>query len=394
MNDIYIDSDQKLADFCAQVATAEYCAVDTEFVREKTYYPVLALVQIATEQCMGCIDPLALSDFAPLKTLMQQTSLVKVFHSPSQDLEILFQTFGLAPAPVFDTQLAAAVLGYGHQISYADLVFKITQVQLKKKHTRANWVRRPLSAAELDYAMDDVRYLIPVYRHLLCELQANNRSAWIAKELQAMSAESNYQVDTLNLWKRLKGVQKLKGVQLQIASLLSQWRETLAQNKNLPRRWIIKDELIIDIAQLKPASAPELASIQGVSDRFIEQHATTIIALVEKAQATEADDWPRHDTVKAMASNEQAIGDCLMALCRQIAAKNNIALASLATRKDIDALILDRNNSQLSQGWRFEAAGKQLLDFINGQSQIAVRAGELSAEYHPSSLQQSRENAI
>jgi ribonuclease D len=379
MDYIYIDSDQKLVDFCALISAAEYCVVDTEFVREKTYYPELALIQVASGQHMGCVDPLVIGDFEPLIKLMRQVDLVKVFHSSSQDLEILFQAFGIVPAPLFDTQLAAAVLGYSHQISYADLVFNITKVQLEKKHTRANWIRRPLSPDELDYAMDDVRYLMPVYHHLKSELEAKNRSAWIDKELLTMTDESTYKVDTFSLWKRLKGVQKLKGIQLQIASLLSQWRETLAQNKNLPKRWVVKDELIIDIARHKPGTVADLAAIRDASDKFVEQHAKTVIELVEKAQTIDPGDWPRHDTVRVITSGQQAIGDCLMAMCRGIAERNNIALASLATRKDIDSLILNRKNSQLAQGWRFEMAGEQLLDFIYGQSLIGVRDGELVA---------------
>ncbi|MFT5226145.1 MAG: ribonuclease D [Polaribacter sp.] len=372
MDYTYINSHQKLADFCTRIETADYCAIDTEFVREKTYYPVLALIQIATEQHMGCIDPLAFDDFEPLKKLLQKPDLIKVFHSSSQDLEILFQSYNQIPTPVFDTQLAAAVLGYNHQIGYADLVQNITEVQLEKKYTRANWVHRPLTEGELDYAMDDVRYLMPVYRHLKAELEAKNRGAWIEKELQSMSAESTYQLDTTQLWKKLKGSQKLKGVQLQIASLLCQWREQLAQKKNLPKRWVIKDELIFDIARLKPGSVSELASIRDASEKFVEQYAKAVFDIITNAQEIDASEWPKHDKAKVLTSGQQSIGDCLMALCREIAEENNIALATLATRKDIDNLIINRKNSQLSQGWRFEMAGEKLLDFIHGQTGIAV----------------------
>jgi ribonuclease D len=370
MDYTYIDSHQKLADFCTSIETADYCAIDTEFVREKTYYPVLALIQIATEQHMGCIDPLAFGDFEPFKKILKNPDLIKVFHSSSQDLEILFQNYNQIPTPVFDTQLAAAVLGYNHQISYADLVQQVTKVQLEKKYTRANWVHRPLTEGELDYAMDDVRYLMPVYRHLKAELEVKNRVSWIETELQAMSSGSNYQLDTTQLWKKLKGAQKLKGVHLQIASLLCQWREQLAQQKNLPKRWVIKDELIFDIARLKPGSASELASIRDANERFVEQYAKTVLDIITTAQTIDASEWPKQDKLKVLTSGQQSIGDCLMALCREIAEDNNIALATLATRKDIDSLIINRKNSQLSQGWRFEMAGEKLLDFIHGQTGI------------------------
>jgi ribonuclease D len=171
----YIDSNAALAQFCAALSTASYCVIDTEFVRESTYYPQLALIQIASGDQLACIDPLVISDFKPFTNLMKNASLLKVFHSSSQDLEILYQKFGQLPSPVFDTQLAAAVLGYSHQISYADLVQQITGVSLEKKHTRANWMRRPLSEDELDYALDDVRYLLAVYETLSTKLESTRR---------------------------------------------------------------------------------------------------------------------------------------------------------------------------------------------------------------------------
>ena len=372
MDYTYIDSNQKLADFCTNIEGADYCAIDTEFVREKTYYPVLALIQIATEKHMGCIDPLAIDDFEPLKKLLQKPDLIKVFHSSSQDLEILFQSYDQIPTPVFDTQLAAAVLGYSHQISYADLVQNVTEVQLEKIYTRANWVHRPLTEGELNYAMDDVRYLMPVYRHLKSELEVKKRGSWIEKELLMMSAKSTYQLDTTKLWKKLKGVQKLKGIQLQVASLLCQWREQLSQKKNLPKRWVIKDELIIDIARLKPNSVTELATIRDANEKFVEQHAKTVFDIINKAQTIDPSEWPKQDKIKVLTSSQQSIGDCLMGICREIAEDHNIALATLGTRKDIDNLIINRKNSQLSQGWRFEMAGEKLLDFIHGQTGIMV----------------------
>ncbi len=374
---LYIDNDQQLVDFCHDIEAAEYCAVDTEFVREKTYYPVLALIQIASERQMACIDPLAINDFTPLIDLMGRKDLTKVFHSPSQDLEILFQHFSQVPGPVFDTQLAAAVLGYNHQIGYAALVYQITGVKLDKKYTRADWLKRPLSNEELDYAMDDVRYLLPLYQRLKADLDEKRRNAWIEKDLQAMSAVSSYQGNAADLWKRLKGVQKLKGVQLQIVSKLCQWREAVAQQKDRPRRWIAKDDLLIEIARLKPASFEELSSFRELNEKFIAQHGQSILTIIRDAQNQTPSEWPHPDTVNAPSSHQQAIGDCMMALCRVIAEDNQIALATLATRKDIDNLIINRKNSRLSQGWRFALAGERLLEFIHGQSVLGVHDDQI-----------------
>jgi ribonuclease D len=374
----YIDSNEKLARFCTSLTTASYCVIDTEFIRESTYYPQLALIQIAGSDQLACIDPLAISEFTPLAELLVKDSLLKVFHSSSQDLEILYQRFGQLPRPVFDTQLAAAVLGYNHQISYADLVQQITGVTLEKKHTRANWMRRPLSKDELDYAMDDVRYLLAVYEALREKLESTRRYGWMEKDLDAMSDSANYQVDMAQLWKRLKGVQKLKGEKLQIASELVQWREALAQRQNRPRRWIVKDEVIVEIARQKPAAIEDLSRIRDLGDKTISRHGEKLLQIVAHAAQVDANQWPQHDKVKSLSPQQFALGDCLMALCRVIADQNQIALATLATRKDIDNLLLNQKSSRLTQGWRFAMAGEQLLEFIHGQSSISVDQGKLT----------------
>ena len=379
----YIDSNEQLADFCDRIKNAGYCVIDTEFVREKTYYPILSLIQIASEEYMACIDPLVIDNFEPLVSLIRDPNLTKVFHSPSQDLEILYQQFSHMPQPIFDTQLAAAVLGYDYQIGYADLVSQITGVKLEKKHTRANWNRRPLSQDEIDYAMDDVRYLLPVYQTLKAELEDKKRYAWIEKDLLAMTSISNYQVETADLLRRLKGVQKLKGVELQIARYLCQWREQMAQQKNLPRRWIVKDDLFIDIARLKPSKIADLDSIRDVNEKFIQRHGDTLLQIVATAQNTPESEWPLHDAKQSLSIHQQALGDCLMALCRVIAEDNQVALATLATRKDIDNLIINRKNSRLSQGWRFTMAGEELLNFIYGQSVLGVRDNRIEIDSIP-----------
>lgn len=368
----YIDDDAGLARFCSALDEVSYCAIDTEFVRESTYYPELALIQIAGGDLLGCVDPLAITDFAPLADLLVRQDLIKIFHSSPQDLEILYQKFGQVPAPVFDTQLAAAVLGYSHQISYADLVLQITGVQLEKKYTRANWIRRPLSQEELDYAMDDVRYLVAVYHELDSRLESTRRRSWIERDLQAMSNADNYEVDQARLWQRLRGVQKLKGERLQIASELCRWREQLAQQQNRPRRWIVKDDVIVELARHKPASLEALAKIPELSDKTVKRHGEKILKVIAEASRVDAAQWPQHDSIKNLNSRQMALGDCLMALCRMISDNNSIALATLATRKDIDNLILNQKSSRLAQGWRFAMAGEQLLEFIHGQSAISV----------------------
>ncbi len=376
----YIDSAEALSALCERLNATDVCAIDTEFVRESTYYPVLALIQVATESEAACIDPLAIDDLGPLAEQMSRPGLLKLFHSPSQDLEILYQKFGRVPAPLFDTQLAAAVLGFNHQISYADLVVQVTGVTLEKKHTRADWTRRPLAAGELDYAMDDVRYLLPVYRELLSRLEQDDRLGWIEKDLDAMSDPANYEVDEASLWKRLRGVQKLKGERLQIASELCRWRERVARERNRPRRWIAKDDALIEIARRQPVSLDELAAIPELGGKIAERHGKTLLRIVADAARVDPSNWPRHDKVRNLDTRQTALGDCLMAICRVVAEENSIALATLATRKDIDNLILSQKSSRLMQGWRFAMVGERLLKFVHGQSQLRVDENHLTLD--------------
>jgi ribonuclease D len=368
-----IDSDQKLQLYCSKIRRAGVCYIDTEFVREKTYYPVLALIQISTDDSLACIDPLVIEDFSPLCELLVNPDLLKVFHSPDQDLEILHQVLNVIPKPVFDTQLAATVLGYQHQISYAELVRLITGTELEKKHTRADWSRRPLTDSELDYAMDDVVYLIPVYKEIENQITLKNRWAWIKEDLAALSDPDNYHVDLDGLWKKLKGINKLKGSQLEVARQLSIWREQRAQQSDRPKRWILKDDVIIDMARLKPETIDELSGIRDLGDKLIERHGVALLELIQNANTVAAEDWPVLQKTKPLSQDQQTIADGLMAICRMVAEQHKLSVSTLATRKDIEKLIVNRKGSPLLQGWRQEMVGDKLLSFLHGQIALGVK---------------------
>lgn len=367
----YIDSNEKLDQFCAALKTCSWIAVDSEFIREKTYYPELALIQIASEHEIACIDPYAINNFQPMLELFNNASIVKVFHSPSQDLELFAHFFNELPQNIFDTQLAASILGIGNQIGYADLIHKLCNVQLDKIHTRCDWCKRPLSESELNYALDDVRYLGDAYQQLLNKLNKTGRINWLQQDFIALSQIENYQTDWDNLWKKLKGIQKLKGNALHYANQLCRWREQLAQDKNKPKRWILKDEDIIDIARLKPSTKAAFSAIRSLNENFIKQHANAIIQLLKQADTMDRALWPKPEKFKSLSDNQQAKSDCLMAICRRNAQQNDMALATLANKKDIDNLVLGKT-SKLIQGWRLEMAGKQCQHFLEGSLSINV----------------------
>ncbi len=377
MNFEYIDSNQALSEFCEQIKECKLCALDTEFLREKTYFPLLALIQLATETHQACIDPLKVSDFSPLVEIFKNRSMVKILHSPGQDLELFYQQFDALPEPVFDTQLAAAVLGYANQIGYADLVNRLCGVQLDKKHTRADWSKRPLSEGELDYAMDDVRYLLPMYSDLKAELEKSNRWSWVQADFQKMSDKAEFELDVSGLWKKLRGIQKLKGAALNNADQLCRWREQKAISSNRPRRWIMKDEDLIDIARFKPASAAELGQIGSLSEDYIRKIGDAVLKVLAEASQMDPADYPRQAEFTKLNSDQQAISDCLMAICRVVTEKNHIALASVTTKKEIDQLVAGNLDSKITRGWRNEMIGKHLVQFLQGKTSLSCRDAQL-----------------
>lgn len=377
MQDTYIDTDSALRLFCADLTQEKWLALDTEFIREKTYYPELALIQIASEDKIACIDPYKINDFSPLTALFDDPNIVKIFHSPSQDLELFAYVFNAVPQNIFDTQLAASLLGIGNQIGYADLVNKMCQVQLDKKHTRTDWSRRPLSESELDYALDDVRYLGDIYKTLTEKLIETDRINWLSQDFLAMSDIQNYQTQWNSLWMKLKGSQKLKGNELNYADQLCQWREKRAQQKNLPKRWVMKDEDVVDISRLKPTDLSGFKAIRTLKEHFIKQFGNDIINIIKNADSIDESLWPKHEKFKSLSDNQQTKADCLMAICRRCAAKSDMAMASLATKKDIDKMILGKD-SKLLGGWRFEMAGEVCQQFLNGELSIQVTDGIVS----------------
>lgn len=373
----YINNNQALKEFCEKIQSCKFCALDTEFIREKTYFPLLALIQLATETEQACIDPLAINDFSPLVEIFENTNMVKILHSPSQDLELFYQQFDALPNPLFDTQLAAAVLGYANQIGYADLVKRKCGVQLDKKYTRADWSKRPLSEDELDYAMDDVRYLIQMYQDMKAELEKRNRWSWIRADFQKMSEKSVYQLDETSLWRKLRGVQKLKGAALNNADQLCRWREQLAIQKNRPKRWMLKDEDLIDIARFKPVTHKDLGQIGNISADYVKKNGDAILKVIKDAAKIDPSKYPKLPEFTKLNIEQQATSDCLMAICRVVAEKNQIALASVTTKKEIDQLVAGKRESKITSGWRNEMIGKYLLQFLNGEISLSCVDGRL-----------------
>ena len=377
--DLFIDTDAALAAFCQSVAEADILAIDTEFIREKTYYAKLCLIQIATDNQVACIDPLAIKNIDPLLDILYDPNKLKLMHAARQDMEIFYFMRRQLPCPVFDTQIAATILGHGDQIGYSMLIEAFSGVKLEKAHARTDWQQRPLQTAQLHYAADDVRYLLQVYPIIRDKLIELNRLDWPEEDFKALCQPGLYEVDEQTLWQRVSGHQRLKGNKLAIVQQLAVWREQQAIQHNRPRKWIMSDDLLIALAKQCPASPAELNNIRGIPPRLVEQHQATLLDILERAAKLPKQAWPRL-TIQRTSNEQDAICDAAMALLRLRATENKISPTALSNRKEIERIVMGERDTPLLHGWRAELAGNAVLALLTGELDLQVREGRLTTQ--------------
>ena len=379
----FIDSAEALALFCRSLRDAPWLALDTEFIREKTYYPKLCLIQVAVPGHIACIDPLSIDDLTPLLDLLYNPDIVKVFHACSQDLEIFFYLNGEVPRPVFDTQLAAPLLGLPEQMGYGNFVAEMLGLTLDKAQARTDWSRRPLETTQLSYAADDVRYLAEIYPKITARLEELGRLDWLNSEFAEYERSERYQNDPADAWKRLRGLDKLRPRGLAIIQVLAEWREQMAQQKNLPRNWIIRDDVMIDIARLAPDNTEKLGRIRNLQGKTLERYGARLIALVEEAGQREAQPLPGWKKRRKPTAQEEALTDILHAQLRLLADKHRINSTVLAGRKDLLELARGDAGVSVLHGWRREMAGAELLAICEGQRLVSVDHGQVVVSEKP-----------
>lgn len=363
-----ITTAEVLADACEHWAGCSWLSLDTEFVREDTYYPKLCLVQVGDGETEACVDALAL-DLAPLFAALQapgvlKASVLKVFHAAGQDLEIFVQHTGDCPRPLFDTQIAASLLGYGEQLGYAALVTRMLGVELDKSLARTDWTRRPLPEAALRYAADDVRYLAEIYERLAEALERRGRRAWLDEDCARLTDPALYQTRPEDAWRRVRGLGRLPGAAQHRAARLAQWREQEAQSRNRPRRWILDDETLLALALSAPAGADALRSIPGVTLRLAARYGEIWLALL---QAPVADDAPLAAD-KRLEPEQKAQVQRAIERLRAIAQAEDITPSLIASRADLEALVLrgEAAGVPLLGGWRRAVAGDAVLAVLSG----------------------------
>ena len=376
----YIDNAEKLTDLMARLDAAEWITLDTEFIREKTYYPRLCLIQIASADTLACIDPIAISDLQPFLKWLNQPQRLKVLHAAWQDLEIFHHLGnGNVPAPLFDTQVAAAVLGMGDQLGYARLVEALLGIALDKSQSRTDWSRRPLTRAQLEYAIDDVRHLRDVYLRLREQLEQLGRMHWLEKPFQKLADPATYTVDPQTVWERVKGLQILKPQQLAILRELAAWREQRALLKDIPRRWILSDEILLDMARMQPDSPAALRQIRGLSDEQIERGAGEWLACIARGQAVPKSECPSLPRRRKLDASMSVVADVLTALLNQVAHENGISAQMIATRQQLEKM-LEEGRTTLSDDWRGALVNDLFTAVLAGKASIRVRDQQLVME--------------
>jgi len=353
-----VTTSEALAELGAQLETLAAIGLDTEFLRERTYRAELCLVQVSATRDASCVDPLALTDLEPLARVLTAHSTIKVMHASRQDIEVLLPVTGLV-RPVFDTQIAAALTGLPAQVGYAELVRRLIGQDLAKTHTRTDWSRRPLSPEQIEYALDDVRYLLPLKSLLEEQLQKLGRLQWLNEELATLEDARSFSTEPEQAWQRIKGLRGLDDERLRLAQLLAAWRERRAIDRNRPRGWILEDAALREIVMQVPRTPQELTAIAEVPAGVVKHCGEELLACVQAAEVSRPPPALqarlRPDPLKA------ALVKKLATLNQAVAADLKLSPEILATRRDLEQLVDGRQDVPVLKGWRRAVIGDRML---------------------------------
>ncbi|MBW3098754.1 ribonuclease D [Pseudohoeflea coraliihabitans] len=361
---------------CHRLAQSDYITIDTEFLRESTFWPELCLIQMASEEEALIVDPLADGiDLAPFFALMGDASVVKVFHAARQDIEIMVHRGDLVPHPIFDTQVAAMVCGFGESVSYDQLINRLTGTQIDKSSRFTDWSRRPLSDKQLDYALADVTHLREAYKALKAELEAEGRTDWLTDEMAILESRETYEAPPENAWKRLK-LRLKKPQELCVLQAIAAWREREAQSRNVPRGRILKDDALYELAQQQPTTLEALSRLRSIPRGWERsQPGKALVAIIDEALQTPRDQMPKVPRRKHPPEGAQAANELLRVLLKMVSEQRNVAAKVIASGEDLDRIAADGEEAEVAalSGWRREIFGAQALKLINGQLGLRFR---------------------
>jgi ribonuclease D len=373
-----ITTTDELAGFSRELRARPFFAVDTEFMREKTYWPILCLIQAAADGVEAIIDPLAPGlDLSPFLETLSDENTVKVFHAARQDVEIFYQLTNAAPAPLFDTQIAAMACGFGEQVGYEPLIRTLIGASIDKGSRFTDWARRPLSDAQLAYALSDVTYLREAYVLLRKRLEDGDRLSWVQREMEGLRDPSLYKVDPKTAWERMK----LRGIRPNDVGpivKLAEWREREAQEKNLPRGRVLKDEAIFEIARLKPSMPAELAQARTMPTGYERSRAAAgILEAVAAGRNIPRSELPEIDRPNRRAAPPPDVLELLKVLLKRQSEESGVAARLIATAQDLEDIALGSTDAPALSGWRREVFGELALKLMRGEVALRLKKGAI-----------------
>ncbi len=375
-----ITTSEQLREICARLARHPFVTVDTEFLRETTFWPKVCVIQLASDDEAVAVDTLAPDlDMQPFFELMANPAVEKVFHAARQDLEIIWNQARLIPAPLFDTQVAAMVCGFGDQVSYQELVSSICKQSLDKSSRFTDWSRRPLSDAQIEYALADVTHLRDVYRFLRGKLEKSNRDAWLADEMTTLLSPATYEMDPLNAWERYRNRAR-KPRDLAVLMELAAWREQEAQSRDVPRSRVLKDDVLIEVALAAPRDADALGNLRAFPRGMERSRAgAEILAAVERGLSKDHKTLPKIERERRGSGNGAATVELLKVLLRQVSERHGVAARMIATVDDLEA-IAGSDNADVAalKGWRREIFGTRALELKHGRLALTISNGRVT----------------
>ena len=371
-----ITTSADLAEFCASFGDEKFITVDTEFIRERTYYPQLCLMQVATSKIAVAIDPLAGDvDFKPLWDAFANPNLLKVFHAAAQDLEIFVRETGHVPTPMYDTQIAAMVCGFGESVSYENLVGEIVGAKLDKASRFTDWARRPLSDRQIAYALDDVIHLRVVYEKLSAQIHEEGRDSWIEEEMQEMGEIGKYQVDPQNQWKRLK-VKSRDPNYLQLLRATAAWREEQAMRRDLPRQRVLKDDWVVQVPAQDPKTVEDLMEVRGISGQLGKDAMASLVEALQVARTQPKETFPQpEERLRQMLASQEGCLDQVKLLLRQRCEEMHLVPRLVADKTELEMLVrgvTKFEDSHISHGWRYDVFGQAAKDLLDGKLSARV----------------------
>ncbi len=378
MNEIIkpITDQNTLNDFYNKCKIEKVLAVDTEFIRDSTYYPSLCLIQIAGINFAAAIDPLAKLDMSPIWELLLNKNILKVFHAGRQDIEIFFGLMGEIPTPIYDTQIAAMFCGLGDQVSYESLVNNFLGLSVNKEHQFTNWLQRPLSKNQINYAISDVTHLINIFPLIRKAIKDNNREEWVTKELEHLSKKELYKVKADEVWKKIK-FKNSNPQMLNLLKYLAYWRENECKKRNIPRNRLIRDDVLINISFSKPKTISELKKIRAIPKNLSNDDFSQILEVIDKAEKVKREEWPLISTSTSPQISKSSL-ELLKILLKYCSEENGLAEKVIANTDDLKSILEgQKKNMKVFTGWRNKIFGEMALSLLNGKLAFKIEKGKI-----------------